>query len=607
MTGFLAKLGVQALREAVAKRAAERAVESMAVRRARQEVTTHGTEGLAAKPARKALPAPPKRYALPAPGPKPDPRYKPRGGQWWPEGKVGETDPAKAGWSVRDRGGHVDPDMRYQVVRPTGDAPHAPWPTEDNAWTAARRMHGSSLRDYSPETAAYHMAVNSPMEPADAEWLRKAVLRYIKNDFGAEGDPLAALADRGLHFDPEMTADKWRDQANSVLMEDRIGDMVVPPHADYPDPGFDPAIAQQLGERAPWLAKQPVTDKLYGLSGLPDMEQFTAFFPDLLSPEVNGIPLDLAVRRDSLQRMSFPQAVERVGRYNQWKAQEAERQALAAMNNPALSVHKDYGDGMKWVKIGLPEGVGPGPSPVKSELEWELDRAFGGGGDNRESALHDALQAEGDAMGHCVGGYCDDVMHRGTGIYSLRDAKGQPHVTIETSPAGRFMSGGTLNAWEPGAFDRYLGQRYEDGGIEDMHAWAEANFPDRMNAQNIEQIKGKQNAKPVEQYLPYVQDFVKSHPWAAVQDLHNTNLVKLPDNRYIRQEDWNTGISGAVSARNPQWSPERLQQVVADAYRQPGGMVAEKWDDYAPYFEGYKRGGLVKGLAVRGADACQCS
>ena len=36
-------------------------------------------------------------------------------------------------------------------------------------------------------------------------------------------------------------------------------------------------------------------------------------------------------------------------------------------------------------------------------------------------------------MGHCVGGYCDDVASGQSNIYSLRDAKGKPSVTIETT------------------------------------------------------------------------------------------------------------------------------------------------------------------------------
>ncbi|MAG27403.1 hypothetical protein CMI47_17870 [Candidatus Pacearchaeota archaeon] len=47
----------------------------------------------------------------------------------------------------------------------------------------------------------------------------------------------------------------------------------------------------------------------------------------------------------------------------------------------------------------------------------------------------DLLEAEGNAMGHCIGG--DSYVHmaeRGeASFYSLRDAKGQPHITVEVS------------------------------------------------------------------------------------------------------------------------------------------------------------------------------
>ncbi len=45
------------------------------------------------------------------------------------------------------------------------------------------------------------------------------------------------------------------------------------------------------------------------------------------------------------------------------------------------------------------------------------------------------LAKEGELMGHCVGGYCDVVNSGNSSIYSLRDPKGHPHVTIEVSGA----------------------------------------------------------------------------------------------------------------------------------------------------------------------------
>jgi len=51
--------------------------------------------------------------------------------------------------------------------------------------------------------------------------------------------------------------------------------------------------------------------------------------------------------------------------------------------------------------------------------------------------------------------------------------------------------------------------------------------PLNWNQQDILQIKGKQNRAPNPEYLPYVQDFVKSGKWGEVGDLGNTGLTDV--------------------------------------------------------------------------------
>lgn len=46
----------------------------------------------------------------------------------------------------------------------------------------------------------------------------------------------------------------------------------------------------------------------------------------------------------------------------------------------------------------------------------------------------EALDREGALMKHCVGSYAKKVKEGSTSIYSLRDAEGKPHVTIEAQP-----------------------------------------------------------------------------------------------------------------------------------------------------------------------------
>lgn len=68
----------------------------------------------------------------------------------------------------------------------------------------------------------------------------------------------------------------------------------------------------------------------------------------------------------------------------------------------------------------MPQGI------VVEELSdgWTIQQIV-----NKEQA-----KAEGDAMGHCVGGYGSSIEGGSTLIYSLRDPKGLPHATVEITP-----------------------------------------------------------------------------------------------------------------------------------------------------------------------------
>lgn len=92
-------------------------------------------------------------------------------------------------------------------------------------------------------------------------------------------------------------------------------------------------------------------------------------------------------------------------------------------------------------------------------------------------------QVEGDLMGHCVGDYAEDVAEGKTEIYSLRDPKNRPHVTIEVQPK-----------WVWGKTHKEL--RY-----------------------TVEQIQGKENKEPVEKYHKYIDE------WLHERGLHDENTL----------------------------------------------------------------------------------
>jgi len=68
----------------------------------------------------------------------------------------------------------------------------------------------------------------------------------------------------------------------------------------------------------------------------------------------------------------------------------------------------------------------------RKEVVYEFDNGFTIVDVDTE---HD-LETEGDLMGHCVGGYCDDVAEGVVTIYSLRDKRNKPHATIEITSSG---------------------------------------------------------------------------------------------------------------------------------------------------------------------------
>jgi hypothetical protein len=159
-----------------------------------------------------------------------------------------------------------------------------------------------------------------------------------------------------------------------------------------------------------------------------------------------------------------------------------------------------------------PDGTVLRRERTRAELEKNIAR------DAKEAGykpLEEQLKYEGEQMGHCVGGYCPDVVEGRSKIYSLRDAKGQPHVTIETQPYGSHN--------EDIMFAELTGKLGRQPNPSEL---AEAMSVAPMR---IVQIKGKGNKAPVEEYLPMVQDFVKSGKWSDVGDLQNTGLIRHPE------------------------------------------------------------------------------
>lgn len=135
----------------------------------------------------------------------------------------------------------------------------------------------------------------------------------------------------------------------------------------------------------------------------------------------------------------------------------------------------------------------------------------------------EAMDREGNAMGHCVGrlSYYQMVIRAKTEIVSLRDQQNEPHVTIEIGKAGT----------------------------------------------TIHQIKGKANRDVLPKYLPYVEDFLKSRPWDKI-NFDGAPSLREPITNWVlfNAEPWFEfgGVRAVVNLSANTYSSETRYTILQD-------------------------------------------
>jgi len=374
-------------------------------------------------------------------------------------------------------------------------------------------------------------------EAALNKWLDQKLAKYVRNEMATPEDPLRALAERGvLHVDPDQLRYVEGDYAKALMPTQKV--MGQSPAAKQWEGASDLVISQTragdltlLSDENPWLAKVPPDTPVFGLTddplGMAEDLGFTHLVDELrnaVTPN-SGLPRELQLKPEQLSKVTVPQAVELVDRINKWRAAQKAEADLARSTNAATAEYKAYPTipgtdrpnerGLRWVELRTPEEAG----------------------EEAESALKTALKYEGETMGHCVGGYCPDVIEGKSRIFSLRDARGEPHVTVEVRPDRQRDK--YYTDWmrqQPEAIqDEVTAAAIEYNAANPKLGYGESLnkvLRDRIGEvpDEIVQIKGKANRAAKEDYLPFVQDFVKSQQWGRVGDLRNTGLIEIdPD------------------------------------------------------------------------------
>jgi len=386
------------------------------------------------------------------------------------------------------------------------------------------------------------------------------------------------------------------------------------------------------GEQNPWISKLDPESTLY--SG----DIYNLGFDhviDVLKQDVR----EGRIRPDQLNKVSVDQAIKRTAEFDMEQAKKmAETQIKATEGMP---LHKEYPEGYKWIELApakekkvytaetLPQGYtleknndgfytvhnwNVGETPTTDSYSKNPEESIAKfnkwiNGKQKDIELEKALKYEGDTMGHCVGGYCPDVLEGRSRIYSLRDKRGEPHVTVEVRPKKEHpyhdqipkdveqqlrIEGekiGNQKADEAGfskwGDDRDLEIKQAISRVKDD--WA-MNNPIVTNF--IAQIKGKQNQAPKEQYLPYVQDFVRSGEWEDVGDLRNTGLMDVE--KFLNPTTREKYLEHKLDI--PKYATEAELDKLHNEYLR----LAEP-NNYVPPETGMKKGGKVSI-----SDNCDC-
>lgn len=375
----------------------------------------------------------------------------------------------------------------------------------------------------------------------------------IDTEVAQELRKIVGMPTEGMGLSPvarswENTSDRAIKQA-SYADQMKLSENRVRAEAASKSPEeYEAALKQLNRESLESLGGQYAVDNpqslAYSMTHMPPRDLgFDHLMDELHNALLNeALPEYLRLTPKTLDKMSVAQAAEHVDKINAWRASQKAEVDRARAANAATVVHKEYPEqGLKWVELKepdvgdvIPEGwsepVTKGNAlQTKSvngdvvlgeslpELIKNIYKRHPDTPGNPRAALEDALKYEGEILQHCVGGYCPDVVEGRSRIFSLRDADGRPHATIEVQPSDDYDLQKAIN-WKT-----YLELQEKDPDAAVKYAAEiKASLPNK-----IKQIKGAQNRKPEAEFIPYIQDFVKSDDWHSVGDLGHTDLIDL--------------------------------------------------------------------------------
>jgi hypothetical protein len=365
-------------------------------------------------------------------------------------------------------------------------------------------------------------------------WVDRNLGNYVKKEMATPEDPVRRLAEEGITHMPQNEIDyhtQWipedlalsrmragfpsegLGQSNTAKGWEAITDSYIhsAPASKYTEPLTESEVRRGLKsvvDDNPWLSKLDPDTQVQYLKNADSITQ------DLrLDHIMDVLREDLTsgrIRPEQLSKVSMEQAVRRTAEYDQELA--AKMNAARNAQREGLPVYKEYPEGYRWVELNK-----PGAFASESEAMGHSVRGY-----EPPQGHPDWVAGSGDrgSLGYGHGGW-EAIKSGKAKVYSLVGPKGEPHVTVEVAATGMTPE---QRQYKIG----FLADQLQKEGktAEEALRQAEKIYPEERK-EAITQIKGKQNQAPNQEYLPFVQDFVKSGQWSGVDDIQNTGLMPI--------------------------------------------------------------------------------
>ena len=421
---------------------------------------------------------------------------------------------------------------------------------------------------------------------ARRQWVNSNLKNYVKKQMGTPSDPVRALAEQGVSHVKKMgnvaneverivknrrkkegLPEGGLGQSNEAKIWETLSDNTL-----YTKPPEELPLSITKDEA--WMKNLPAGEKVMLYGHEPDLG-----FQDLLGDIERRMDAG-QLRPDQLNKVTVADAVKSL---HDERVRKEENSLRAMQKNAATKLHKEYPSGYKWMEISankdspLPEGWEQLPNGTYVDPQGQ-----GSIHNPNYIALQEALEHEGDIMGHCVGAYCDDVYKEGTRILSLRDPKGESHATVQVIPEQLYPVEwfNKLPEAEQRAIEAagYMGYNVRNSP---QFKEAQAKVSPR-----IKQIKGKQDEPLVKKYQSMMADIANTGDYSYIDELHNAGLKEK---------------STVLDAHEEAWLKSKGYQVPKYLLQDDIDVMLKALDDNG--VPPIPEAGMAKGGAAKGAKA----